>query len=81
MTVSADDVRRLQSAEGDAVLVLIEGRAEVVTAEQLTSDEYRGALEVITHGDLTARLGDDPSDRELTEQAAILDAEVSELGG
>jgi NADH dehydrogenase len=81
MTVSADDVRRLHSAEGDAVLVLIEGRADVVTADQLASDEYRGALEVITRRDLTARLGDDPSDHELTEQAAILDAEVSELGG
>ncbi|MCV7172922.1 hypothetical protein H7I41_23640 [Mycobacterium manitobense] len=81
MTVSADDVRRLHGAEGDAVLVLIEGRAEVVTADQLESDEYRGALEVITRRDLTARVGDDPSDHELTEQAAILDAEVSELGG
>lgn len=43
MTVEAQDVRRLlDSAEDDAVLVLIEGRTEVLTPAQLESDDYRG---------------------------------------
>lgn len=81
MTISVDDVRRLHSAEGDAVLVLIEGRAEVVTRDQLSSDEHRGALEVISRDELAKRLGADASDREFTELAAILDSEATELGG
>jgi hypothetical protein len=82
MTISAEDVRRLLRADGDdAVLVLIEGRTEVVGASDLKSEQYRGALEVVTREDLVGRIGADPSEREVTEQAATLDAEISELGG
>jgi NADH dehydrogenase len=81
MAISADDVRTLLSADGDAVLVFVEGRADVVTRDQLGSDRYRGALEVISRDELTARVGAEPSDDEAAKQAAILDAEVSELGG
>ncbi|MGV0642041.1 hypothetical protein [Mycolicibacterium sp. XJ879] len=82
MTISTDDVRRLlQAEEKDATLVLVEGRTEVIGAGQLASEQYRGALEVISHEDLLGRLGADPSERELTEQATILDSAVSELGG
>jgi NADH dehydrogenase len=81
MTVSAEDVRSLLDADGDAVLVLIEGRADVVARDQLSSDQYQGALEVISRAELADRVGAEPSDDEVAKQAAILDAEVSELGG
>ncbi len=80
--IAADDVRRLLAAEEkDAILVVIEGRAEVIGAGKLASDEYRGALEVVARDDLVQRLGTSPSDREIDEQAAALDTAVSELGG
>ncbi|WP_197373123.1 hypothetical protein [Mycolicibacterium baixiangningiae] len=82
MTVSADDVRRLLGTDGDAVLVLIEGRAEVVTAGQLGSSQYLGALEIISRDELLKRTGGtDLGDRELEEQAAALNTAVDELGG
>jgi hypothetical protein len=82
MTISIDDVRRLlQADEADSVLVLVEGRTEVIGAGRLASEEYRGALEVVSRADLVERLGDAPSDHDFAEQAAQLDAAVSELGG
>ena len=82
MTISTDDVRRLLASEAaDAVLVLVEGRTEVIPASRLASDDYRGALEVISRDDLVKRLGDAPSQHDLAEQAALLDTAVSELGG
>jgi hypothetical protein len=81
MTISTDDVRRLLAAEAaDAVLVLVEGRTEVIGAGRLASEDYRGALEVISRDELVKRLGDAPSEHDLAEQAALLDAAVSELG-
>lgn len=80
--ISTDDVRRLLEAdEKDAILVVVEGRAEVIGAGQLASAEYRGALEVVARDDLIQRIGESPSDREITEQATLLDTAVSELGG
>ncbi|MBE1549707.1 hypothetical protein GGC64_003747 [Mycobacterium sp. OAS707] len=82
MTISSDDVRRLlQSDEPDTVLVLVEGRTEVIGSGQLASDQYRGALEVISRDDLAKRLGDTPSEHDVAEQAALLDSAVSEMGG
>lgn len=80
--ISAQDVRTLlQSDEKNAVLVVIEGRVEVIGAGRLASADYRGALEVVSRDDLVQRIGDAPSDREIDEQAAQLDTAVSELGG
>jgi len=83
MTIDSDVVRRLLDADDDAVLVLLEGRALVVNAGQLDDDAHRGALQVISRTDFLRRVGDaaDLSDDEVGRQAAILDAEVSELGG
>lgn len=83
MTISADDVRELlEDEDPGAVLVLIEGRAEVITHRETYSARYQGALQVVDRDDLVARLGSaDLSDRELVEQAAILDATVAGLGG
>jgi NADH dehydrogenase len=82
MTITSDDVRKLLHADADSVLVLIEGRAEVIGAGEVDDDAYLGALEVISRADLLERTGSsDLSDHEITEQAATLDATVSELGG
>ncbi len=83
MTIESDDVRRLLDADDDAVLVLIEGRALVIGRSELDDDAHRGALEVISRAELLERVGRgaDLSEDDLTRQAAILDAEVSELGG
>ena len=58
----------------------MEGRTEVIPASRLASDDYRGALDVISRDDLVKRLGDAPSEHDLAEQAAVLDMAVSELG-
>ncbi|SEH64408.1 hypothetical protein SAMN04489835_2389 [Mycolicibacterium rutilum] len=80
--ISADDVRVLMgSEEKNAVLVVIEGRVEVIGAGRLASPDYRGALEVVSREDLVGRIGESPSDREIEEQAAQLDTAVTELGG
>ncbi|MCV7280684.1 hypothetical protein H7J88_13625 [Mycolicibacterium flavescens] len=80
--ISVDDVRvLLASQEKNAVLVVIEGRVEVIGAGKLASPDYRGALEVVSREDLVNRVGESPSDREVEEQAAQLDTAVSELGG
>ncbi|WP_101952068.1 hypothetical protein [Mycobacterium sp. 3519A] len=82
MTISTDDVRRLlQADDTKAVLVLVEGRTEVIGAGQLAAEEYRGALEIVSREDLVKRLGDAPSEHDIAEQAAQLDAAVNELGG
>ncbi|AFS14453.1 FAD-dependent pyridine nucleotide-disulfide oxidoreductase protein [Mycobacterium intracellulare subsp. yongonense 05-1390] len=83
MTIGADDVRRLlASHEQDAALVVVEGRAAVVTPEDLNSAEYRGALQVATRQELVQRIGRaELSDRELAEQAEDLDTAVRNLGG
>jgi hypothetical protein len=81
--ISADDIRRLlEDEQADALLVLVEGRSEVISQHETDSPRYRGALQVITRDDLLHRIGgSDLSDRVIEEQATILDATVSELGG
>ena len=83
MTIDSDVVRRLVDADDDAMLVLLEGRALVIGTGQLDDDSHRGALRVISRTDFLRRVGDgtELSDDEVGRQAAILDAEVSELGG
>ncbi|WP_435406012.1 hypothetical protein [Mycolicibacterium rhodesiae] len=80
--ITPDDVRLLLDADADAVLILIEGRTEVVGPAAVDSDDYRGALQVITRAELVEQAGGEQlSDRELSEQAAALDTAISELGG
>ncbi len=83
MTVAPENVRALlASQEADAVLVLIEGRAEVVSPKQLDSPDYRGALQIATRDELVQRVGGDTlSDRELAEYAEELDSAIRNLGG
>ena len=80
--ITPENVRRLLESDSDAVLVLIEGRTEVIGPDALESDDYRGALRVITRAELVAQIGGDAlSDRELSEQAAALETAIAELGG
>jgi ATP-dependent protease Clp ATPase subunit len=80
--VTADDVRRLLAAGADAVLVLVEGRVDVVAPAQLDTHPYRGALQINTRDELVRGAGGEQlSEREIKEQAAELDSAVSELGG
>jgi hypothetical protein len=83
VTIGADDVRRLlASQDADTALVVIEGRAAVVTPAEMNSDEYRGALQIATRQELVQRVGHaELSDRELAEQAEELDTAVRNLGG
>ncbi|OFJ53334.1 hypothetical protein [Mycolicibacterium grossiae] len=82
MTITSDDVRSLLDADADAVLVLLEGRAQVVAGGDLDDEAHRGALQVISRADLVERTGGtDLSEHELAEQAGTLDATVAELGG
>jgi hypothetical protein len=83
MTVNADDVRRLlDSQEPDAVLVLVEGRVEVVTPAELDSADYRGAFQITTREDLVQLTGGATlSENELAQQADDLDTAVRNLGG
>jgi Cytochrome P450 len=82
MTISADDVRTLLATDPDAVLVIVEGRAAVISSKDVESPRYRGALQVVTRDELVDRVGDaELSARELGELAADLDTAVSEMGG
>jgi hypothetical protein len=81
--IGTEDVRQLlASPDADAALVVMEGRAAVVTPAELDSDEYRGALQVATRQELVQRVGHaELSDRELAEQAEELDTAVRNMGG
>jgi hypothetical protein len=81
-TITTDHVRALLQAEdGGALLGLVGGRVELIPADQVDSDEYAGAFEVITRDDLAERVGSDPTDAELTEQAEALTVAVHQIGG
>jgi len=83
MIISTDVVKQLlQDDDPEAVLVLIEGRAEVISRRDTEAPQYRGALQIISRDDLIKRTGGaELSDHDLAEQAALLDMTVSELGG
>ncbi|WP_319428540.1 hypothetical protein [Mycobacterium sp. RTGN5] len=79
--ITADNVRQLLASDADTVLILVEGRIHVVDPAALDTDEYRGALQVITRDELIERVGGEPlSDHELVEQADVLDMTIAELG-
>jgi hypothetical protein len=82
MSVSAEDVRRLLERDDDeAVLVAIEGRIDVVSAAELESPDYRGALQIATRQEMLERTeGAQLSERELAEQAEELDTALRNLG-
>jgi hypothetical protein len=82
-TVSTDDLRRLLDSDlPDAVLVLVEGRLDVVAAGEPDSDHPRGALPVLSREDLLARVGGpSATDDQLERVAATAGSAVDNLGG
>ncbi|MCC3655587.1 hypothetical protein LIX60_29840 [Streptomyces sp. S07_1.15] len=72
----------LGSPDRQPVLVLLEGREQVVPAAELDGDRYRGAVEIVSRDDLAALItdGDDPSDHELAEVASRLQTLAAERG-
>lgn len=81
MTISTQDLRRLLDGDEDSALVLVEGRVEVITADQKSDEAFRGALEVISRRELLDRVGSRSSEDRLEAQAVALDTAVNELGG
>lgn len=79
-TITPDHVRSLLGRE-DGSIVLIEGRVDVVDAEQLDSDALRGAIEIVSRADLGERLGSDPTDQQVDQQAGALSVAVQQIGG
>ncbi|MFE9676901.1 hypothetical protein ACFYO5_22575 [Streptomyces sp. NPDC006259] len=80
--VTRQHVRELLEARDDGpTLVVVEGRAQVVSADDLRSDRYAGALEVASGEELTRRATPSPdSEGELDALAATLNTMVAKLG-
>ncbi|MBB5960417.1 hypothetical protein FHS29_007041 [Saccharothrix tamanrassetensis] len=78
-TVHGRDLRRLLDSDlPDPILVLVEGRVEVVAA----ADGQGEGLELITREEFLRRAGQtELTDAELEQHAAKLSAAVDNLGG
>jgi hypothetical protein len=71
----------LESEAEEPTLIVVSGAAEVVPASALGTDQYRGAMEVVSRRDVTAQLGiGDATPHDLEEIAARLKAAVTRLG-
>lgn len=83
MVIGPAEVRRLmESGDPGSSLVLYEGRVEVVSADDLAAGRYPGALSIASRQELLGMLGrKDPSEQEIEQLAANLDAAASNLGG
>lgn len=80
--VTREHVRELLEARDDGrTLVVLEGRAHVVPADDLGADRYAGALEVVSGAELVRQATPGTrSERELDALAATLNTMVSKLG-
>ena len=81
-TVTPEHVRALLDSDDEAAtLVLIEGRVAVASRDQLASDDFRGAFEVVSRADLVERLGADPGEQDVVDEAGALSVAAQQLGG
>ncbi|MEU9394766.1 hypothetical protein AB0D86_32830 [Streptomyces sp. NPDC048324] len=80
--VTRDHVRALLAAREEATtLVLVEGRAEVVTVEERTSDRYAGAMDAISGEDLARRAGTrEPAEQDVEALVGMVNTLVGKLG-
>ncbi|MFL5998256.1 MAG: hypothetical protein ACJ736_28830 [Streptomyces sp.] len=79
--VTRDHVQELLAAPDSSTLVLVEGRAEVIAAEETDSDRYAGAMDIISGEELVRRIdADTPTDPELDALAGTLNTMVAKLG-
>jgi hypothetical protein len=75
-TVTADDIRVLaQSGAEDAVLLLVDGQLQVVSADEVEPDTGKV---IYTREQLVAELGEDVTDVEAEVLAAGLTARLAE---
>ncbi|GHB51167.1 hypothetical protein GCM10010347_21140 [Streptomyces cirratus] len=82
-TVTPDHVRALleHAAGEERVLIVIQGRVEVVAAARLRDPAYEGALEVASTQDLDAMSALSPPQKADPEiLASVLQAAISRLG-
>ncbi|MEV3973073.1 hypothetical protein AB0K68_33900 [Streptomyces sp. NPDC050698] len=71
----------LEAPDQGSVLVLLEGRAQVVPAADLGSDRYAGALEVVGSEEITGRAAPGShTEEQLDALAATLNTMVAKLG-
>ena len=81
-TITAGHLRELlDTQDGGAIIGLVDGEVRVIHADHRDDDANRGAIEVISRDDLLERLGDDPSEDELTARAEELTAATELQGG
>ncbi|MFD7919942.1 hypothetical protein ACFV3R_12035 [Streptomyces sp. NPDC059740] len=80
--ISEAHAQALLEGRDDAELVVVEGRAHVVSADSLEREPYRGALRIVSRPDLAGPLGDirSLSADTLAEVAGRLDATATRLG-
>ncbi|MGV9245493.1 hypothetical protein [Streptomyces sp. NPDC003710] len=80
--IEESHIRELLGAGDDrTALVLIEGRAEVVDATARTEEPYRGAIVLITKGELVNRLdAGDSADADLRALAQTLNDATGKQG-
>ncbi|MFP1627971.1 hypothetical protein ACLB9X_22990 [Streptomyces sp. 5K101] len=71
----------LEATGGDAALILLEGKAQVVGRADLDSDAFRGAAVLLSRAELVERLGtSSPAQEDVTRLAAALRDAVGKLG-
>lgn len=78
IAVTAPDLRNLIASPQGTRLVLEEG--QLLVAPPVQGAEHAGAMTVIRREDLVDRIGDEPDEHALAEQAQLLSTEISELG-
>jgi hypothetical protein len=72
----------MESDDPGSTLVIYQGRAAVVSANDLAADRYRGALSITSQQEVLDLLGRHvTSEQEIEQLAANLDAAASDLGG
>jgi hypothetical protein len=72
----------MESDDPGSTLVIYQGRAAVVSANDLAADRYRGALSITSQQEVLDLLGRHvTSEQEIEQLAANRDAAASDLGG
>lgn len=81
-TVRAEHVARLlRTEDGDPVLIVHQGSADVVPESALDDPRYAGALRLVSRSELASVQEGDPTDEETAALARRLDTAVRNLGG
>ena len=83
MLIGSADVRRLlESDDPGSTLAIYQGRAAVISADDLAADRYPGALSIASQREVLDMLGRPvTSEQDLEQLAANLDVAASNLGG